>query len=264
MGIILALVAFALCAIVYVRMVKREIPEPISKKQAIIPVAAGLAAPILATILIIIYGFIMKFTVGVPLAALSDSLLYKSLVTSFVGAGFTEEFVKFLLLLLLVKVLRPKNVYEYVLICVGISVGFTLLEEVTYGGGGGAITALTRIPAFGMHLVFALLMGSHLGIARYNKQNGLGGVGMHCFLGLFLPMLWHTVFDASTVDNTALMVENEATNVTGFIIAAGVMLVSVVMQFVMFAWLKKKTGEYSGMALNWQDPLPVNVLGQEV
>ena len=53
MGIILALVAFALCAIVYVRMVKREIPEPISKKQAIIPVAAGLAAPILATILII-------------------------------------------------------------------------------------------------------------------------------------------------------------------------------------------------------------------
>ena len=152
MGIILALVAFALCAIVYVRMVKREIPEPISKKQAIIPVAAGLAAPILATILIIIYGFIMKFTVGVPLAALSDSLLYKSLVTSFVGAGFTEEFVKFLLLLLLVKVLRPKNVYEYVLICVGISVGFTLLEEVTYGGGGGAITALTRIPAFGMHV----------------------------------------------------------------------------------------------------------------
>ena len=33
MGIILALVAFALCAIVYVRMVKREIPEPISKNR---------------------------------------------------------------------------------------------------------------------------------------------------------------------------------------------------------------------------------------
>ena len=29
MGIILALVAFALCAIVYVRMVKREIPEKV-------------------------------------------------------------------------------------------------------------------------------------------------------------------------------------------------------------------------------------------
>ena len=43
------------------------------------------------------------------------------------------------------------------------------------------------------------------------------------------------------------------------------MLVSVVMQFVMFAWLKKKTGEYSGMALNWQeDQLTVNVLGQEI
>ena len=185
-----------------------------------------------------------------PLSGLSDSLIYKSLVTSFIGAGFTEEFVKFLLLLLLVKILKPKNVYEYVLFCVGIAVGFTLLEEVTYGGNGGAITSLVRIPAFGMHLVFALLMGSHFAIARYNKQNGLGGIGMHRFLGLFLPMLFHTIFDASTVDNTALMVEDEATNATGFMVLIGVVLVSVILQFVMFVWFKKKTEEYCGMQLN--------------
>ena len=101
-----------------------------------------------------------------------------------------------------------------------------------------------------MHLVFALLMASHFAIAKYNKQNGLGGIGMHRFLGLFLPMLFHTIFDASTVDNTALMVEDEATNATGFVILIGVVLVSVILQFVMFVWFKKKTEEYCGMQLN--------------
>ena len=250
MGIILALVSFLLSLLVYVRMVRREIPEPLGKKQAIIPMAVGLAAPILATMLVILFGLIIKATINKPLSGLSDSLIYKSLVTSFIGAGFTEEFVKFLLLLLLVKILKPKNVYEYVLFGVGIAVGFTLLEEVTYGGNGGAITSLVRIPAFGMHLVFALLMGSHFAIARYNKQNGLGGIGMHRFLGLFLPMLFHTIFDASTVDNTALMVEDETTNATGFMILVGVVLVSVILQFVMFVWFKKKTEEYCGMQLN--------------
>ena len=129
MGIILALVSFLLSLLVYVRMVRREIPEPLGKKQAIIPMAVGLAAPILATMLVIIFGLIIKATINMPLAGLSDSLIYKSLVTSFIGAGFTEEFVKFLLLLLLVKILKPKNVYEYVLFGVGIAVGFTLLEE---------------------------------------------------------------------------------------------------------------------------------------
>lgn len=250
MSIILALVAFALCAVLYVRMVRREIPEPMGKKQAIIPVVTGLAAPILATVLVIIFGLIFKATINKPLAGLSDSLVYKALVTSFIGAGFTEEFIKLLLLLLLARILKPKNVYEYILICVGLGVGFTLLEEVTYGAGNGPLTALFRIPAFGMHLVFAILMGVHFGIAKYNKQNGLGGVAMHGFLGLFLPILWHTIFDASTVDNTALMVEDEAINTTGFMITIGVVLVSVILQIVMFVWLKKKSGEYCGMQLN--------------
>lgn len=250
MSIILALVAFALCAILYVRMVRREIPEPMGKKQALIPVVTGLAAPILATALIIIFGLIIKATINKPLAGLSDSLVYKALVTSFVGAGFTEEFIKFLLLLLLARFLKPKNVYEYALICVGLGVGFTLLEEVTYGAANSPLTALARIPAFGMHLVFAILMGVHFAIAKYNKQNGLGGVGMHRFLGLFLPILWHTLFDASTVDNTALMVEDEAINTTGFMITMGIVLISVILQIVMFLWFKKKTGEYCGMQLN--------------
>ena len=67
---------------------------------------------------------------------------------------------------------------------------------------------------------------------------------------VFFPMLFHTIFDAATVDNTALMVEDETTNATGFMILVGVVLVSVILQFVMFVWFKKKTEEYCGMQLN--------------
>ena len=250
MGIILALVAFALCALVYVRMVRRETPEPMEKKRAIIPVVVGVAAPLLSTVLVIIWGLIIRGTLGMPLAGLSDSLVYKSVITSFVGAGFTEEFVKFLLLVLLVKLLKPKNVYEYVLFCVGISVGFTFTEELLYGGNNGPLVALMRMPAFGLHLVFALCMGTNLAIACYNKQNGLGGVGMHRFLGLFLPVLWHTVFDAATADNTALMMQDEVTNTVGILIAFAVVLVSVIMQFVMFRRFRKKADAYCGMQLD--------------
>jgi heme/copper-type cytochrome/quinol oxidase subunit 4 len=46
------------------------------------------------------------------------------------------------------------------------------------------------------------------------------------------------------------MVEDETTNATGFMILVGVVLVSVILQFVMFVWFKKKTEEYCGMQLN--------------
>ena len=249
MGIILALVAFVLCAIIYIRMVRRETPEPLGKKQAAIPVVIGLAAPFLATALLILFGWIMKLTIGIPLAGLSDSLVYKALVTSFVGAGFTEEFVKCMLLLLVVIILKPKNVYEFGLFCAGIAVGFTLLEELLYGTGN-MITALFRIPCFGLHVAFGVIMGTQLGIARYRKQNNLGGVGKHIFLGVFLPMLWHTLYDASTADNTGIMVENEDTQTVGMIIALVSVVISVVLQFVVFNNFKKKSGEYCGMLLN--------------
>ena len=265
MGLILGILDGVLCVILYARMCRREIPKPMGKKVAI-PMALGLLAPILSTALLIVLGFILMQVNGGQGQSLQDvvpTYTLKSLVAAFLSASFPEELIKFLFILLSVKLVKPKNIYEYGLLGSGVGTGFTFLEQMAYGGQS-PITALVRMPFFAMHMVFNLIMAIFLGLAMYEKQKGRSGATLHAILAFVVPLLWHTVFDASTVDNTALMVENEATNVTGFIIAAGVMLVSVVMQFVMFAWLKKKTGEYSGMALNWQDPLPVNVLGQEI
>ena len=68
-------------------------------------------------------------------------------------------------------------------------------------------------------------------------------------------MLWHTLYDASTVDNTGMMVEDAGAQTIGLIIALAGMLISVVLQFVVFKFVvfnyfKKKRGEYCGMLLN--------------
>ena len=63
-------------------------------------------------------------------------------------------------------------------------------------------------------------------------------------------MLWHTLYDASTVDNTGMMVEDAGAQTIGLIVALTGMLISIVLQFVVFNNFKKKSGEYCGMLLN--------------
>ena len=247
MGIIVSLISFALCVFFYVRMIRREVPTPLTTGRAVIPVVVGLAAPSLSTFLMVGFGLLFN-ALGTPPHALSPSLLYKSLITAFFTAGFTEEFIKLLLLLLLVRFLKPKNVYEYILFCAGLGVGFTLLEELMYGGGN-PVVALARLPAFGLHVVFGVLMGSYWGLAAYNKRQGLGKVGLYRFLGLCLPVLWHTVFDAATSNNVFIDAESDDTKMVGFIFGVAVVILSVALQFVVLSCLKKQSTEYSAMPL---------------
>ena len=47
MGLIVAIITAIICTVVYVRMYKRELPEPAGVKRAAIPVALGVLAVIL-------------------------------------------------------------------------------------------------------------------------------------------------------------------------------------------------------------------------
>lgn len=130
MGLLVALISAALCALFYIRMVRRETPEPMPRKQAATPVVAGLFAPILSTALTLLIALaVIAMTGGRKLPDIIQNLLLSSLVSSFLKAGFTEELVKFLLLLAIVKRQKPKNVYEYAVLAAGIGFGFTVLER---------------------------------------------------------------------------------------------------------------------------------------
>ena len=252
MGFITSLIAFILCAFVYVRMIRREVPEQIGKAQAWVPVAAGLIAPIISTVITVGLGMltiklhggeITQSGVNMP-AQQETNLVLRSLIKSFRVAGFTEELVKLLLALLMVKIFKPKNVYEYALAFIGVGFGFTALEEVLYGGGG--LASLSRLPGFAMHMVFAILMGVNLGLARYAKLHG-GSAGKHIFLGLFLPVLWHTLYDAATTFNAGFDATDENVQVAAVVIALIATVASTVLQFVLLVRFKNNAVKYSEM-----------------
>ena len=114
--------------------------------------------------------------------------------------------------------------------------------------GGSALTSLSRLPGFAMHMVFGLIMGLFLGLARYKKQAGERGGGEAC-LALLLPVLWHTAYDAATGFNLALSSEDEKVQFLGVIVWLTVIGVSTVLQFVVLIRFKKKTGKYCAMVL---------------
>ena len=252
MGFLTSVIAFALCAVVYVRMIRREVPQQIGKAQAWVPVGAGLIAPIISTVIALglglltiklLGGEITDTGVNMPVRQEMNVVL-RSLIKSFRVAGFTEELVKLLLALLMVKIFKPKNVYEYALAFVGVGFGFTALEEVLYGSGG--LVSLFRLPTFAMHMVLAILMGVNLGFARYEKLHG-GSTGKYIFLGLFLPVLWHTLYDAATACNAGLDASDENVQMAAIVIALIAAVASTVLQFVLLVRFKKNAVKYSEM-----------------
>ena len=255
MGFITSLIAFILCAFVYVRMIRREVPEQIGKAQAWVPVGAGLIAPIISTVITVGLGMLTiklhggeitqsGVTMPVQQAQQETNVVLRSLIKSFRVAGFTEELVKLLLALLMVKIFKPKNVYEYALAFIGVGFGFTALEEVLYGGGG--LASLSRLPGFAMHMVFGILMGVNLGLAHHAKLHG-GSAGKHIFLGLFLPVLWHTLYDAATAFNAGIDTSNENVQMAAIVIALIASVASTVLQFVLLVRFKNNAVKYSEM-----------------
>ena len=255
MGLILGALDGILCVILYIRMCRREVPKPMGKRVAI-PMALGLLAPILSTALLIVLGFILMQVNGGQGQSLQDvvpTYTLKSLVAAFLSASFPEELIKFLFILLSVKLVKPKNIYEYGLLGSGVGTGFTFLEQMAYGGQS-PITALVRMPFFAMHMVFNLIMAIFLGLAMYEKQKGRSGATLHAILAFVVPLLWHTVFDASTTFNrmlqTGLDTENDLLRNVGAAIALIVIVASVTLQFWLLVQYKKRTKELCAMKIS--------------
>lgn len=233
-GYISSFIAFALCTFVYIRMVRREEPKTLGKKS-IIPAVFGLVSPIFAFFLVIL---LKKMTVGLSV----QNPVLKALANAFLGAGFTEELTKLLFALIAVAIVKPRTVYSYALMFIGVGYGFTLLEEVLYGGGND-LFSLARLPGFALHMVFNMIMGVNLGIAKFKKKQGADGGAMNIVAAFVLPVIWHTVYDAATVDNPGL----EAESNIAIVIALAVSVISVVLQFIMLSNFKKKSQGYCQM-----------------
>lgn len=245
MGLILGLFSALLCGVIYVRMYKRDLPVPIGKGKAALPAILGFFAPILSTLLVALIGLAVLRIFDRPMAELIDSMLLRSVLASFLAAGLPEEIVKLLIFLLVTAIAKPKNVYEHAMLCAGVGVGFTALEEALYGGGSPLI-AVARIPTFALHVVFGIIMGLYIGLARNDRLRG-ASAAKNTALALILPVVFHTVFDAATTANAALRSDIESVQQAGVVVALAVIIVSVILQFMILSRFRKKSEYYCGI-----------------
>ena len=245
MGLIVGLFSALLCVIVYVRMYRKDLPVPIGKGKAALPAVLGIFSPYLSGLVLALTGLVMTKLLGRPMSELVHSMVIRSLAASFFSAGFPEEITKFLVFLLVIIIVKPGNVYEYGMLCAGVGLGFTALEEAMYGGGN-LLVAVTRIPTFALHMVFGVIMGTRFGLAKNDRLMGRSGA-KNTALSLILPILFHTVFDASNTANMALRSDDTSIQATGVAVALAVMVISLILQFRILSRFMKRSEYYCGI-----------------
>lgn len=138
-------------------------------------------------VLSVIPAVILEFMVQFPTYNYFDIFAY-----AFFGVALIEEGVKFMAVKLALK--RAKSfdeVFDGIIYCVYVSLGFATIENILYvlqyGTSTGLVRAITAVPA---HAVFAVSMGYFMGIIKA----GRGGT-VNRFLVLFAPTLLHAIYD---------------------------------------------------------------------
>ena len=245
MAILQLVFSAVICGILYIRMIRREVPEKIGKGQAIAPVVLGVVSLILSFIFFLGLGFAIA-KAGFSTKKMTP--LPGSIVGAFFLAGLPEELAKLLIILLTLRIFRSKirNVYEVILVGAGVGLGFTLFEEFAYGGGGANPLRLLVLAA---HMVFGILMTRHLAQARYDRMMNQGSPAKEALLTFVIPLLVHTLYDATNVSNKYMNSEDEHLQTIGLVIGLIGLVIMFAVQVTVLVRLKKNTEKYCAMSL---------------
>ncbi len=122
-----------------------------------------------------------------------ESSLSGAAYTAFAVAAFTEEFFKFIALLLLIWNNKNFNEkFDGIVYAVFISLGFAGIENIlyvtNYGINTGIVRAITAVPG---HAFFGIAMGYYFGIAKFypNKRQ------ISLLLAFIVPFILHGIYD---------------------------------------------------------------------
>lgn len=118
--------------------------------------------------------------------------------TSFIVAGFTEEFFKRSVVMVIAYRHNAFNEkLDGIIYCAFSSLGFATIENIMYVVTGydadpyiGLYRGLLSVPA---HMLFAVTMGYYLSLARFSPDKQCQS--KYLSLSLFVPVLFHGVFD---------------------------------------------------------------------
>ena len=247
MGIISMLLSLIVLTILYRRMIARDVPEAIGRKQALVPVLLGFVSLPLA--LIFTFACVGSLIHAVDYTPTDYPLLAQSIISAFLFAGLTEELAKFLMIAAAFKLFRStvRNVYEYMLIGAAVGFGFTLPEEFLYGSD--LITFLLRLDFIAGHLVFGLIMTYYLGLAEHKKITTQGSSAKEYLFALLIPILLHTLYDACTANNKFLSHNDENMQSIGIIIGLVWSLAAFVVQIMILLKYKKNAEKLCSLRL---------------
>ena len=89
------------------------------------------------------------------------------------------------------------HIYDAIVYCVFVSLGFALLENILYAFMGGITVGLLRaITAVPGHAIDGVIMGEYLGIAKkYSIQKKYSREYTAKMLSVVLPILAHSIYD---------------------------------------------------------------------
>lgn len=143
--------------------------------------------------LAIIPAVIIQIAFTKPVERIMGEGIYYVAVFSYLIVALGEEGSKFLVLRFIPY--RRKafdDPFDGIVYAVMVSMGFATLENIGYVTNYGLSTGITRmflsVPA---HATFAVLMGYHVGLAKFDPANK----NKHMILAIFWPVFFHGTFD---------------------------------------------------------------------
>ena len=136
---------------------------------------------------------IVQMTLTKPMEQLMGNGVFYTAVFSYIIVALSEEGSKFLVLRLFA--FRRKafdDPFDGIIYAIMVSMGFATLENIGYVTQHGFVTGIIRmflsVPA---HATFAVLMGYHIGLAKFDPANRK----KHFIMAIFWPVLFHGTFD---------------------------------------------------------------------
>ncbi len=144
-------------------------------------------------VLSIIPAIIIQLALTKPVKLLMGAGIFYTAVFSYLIVALSEEGSKFLALRF--SAYRRKSFddpFDGIVYAVIVSMGFATLENIMYvtqhGIGTGILRMFLSVPA---HATFGVLMGYHIGLAKFDPANKR----RHIALAIFWPVLFHGTFD---------------------------------------------------------------------
>ena len=136
---------------------------------------------------------IIQLLSGISLESLAGKSLQQVAFFAFMVVALSEELSKFVMVRFFsFKQKAFDEPFDGIIYTVMVGMGFATVENIGYVMEHGFTTGIVRmflsVPA---HATFAVLMGYHLGLAKFDTANR----SKYLLLAILLPVLFHGAFD---------------------------------------------------------------------